>query len=137
MGFLEAGTARRRLRAVEPRHLGTEAAADGPALGRGRFRHPVVLHLFYVLKIPVSHPGGWLVVLTTRGIDGFTAVAQGAEPIVFQKVALHHAVRGHRPGLRLLVRSTTLPATHGIHLYWLRPNTIGCHHGHPGALHPR
>ncbi len=90
------------------------------------FGTPVVLHLFYVLKILLYILGGWLVVLTTRGIDGFTAVAQwGAEPIVFQKVVLYtmlFEVIGLGCGFGPL-NNRYLPPMGSI-LYWLRPNTI-------------
>ena len=39
------------------------------------FGTPVVMHLFYVVKILLYVLFAWLVVLTTRGIDGFTDVA--------------------------------------------------------------
>ncbi|MFN8226840.1 MAG: DUF3556 domain-containing protein [Mycobacterium sp.] len=90
------------------------------------FGTPVVLHLFYVLKILLYILGAWLVVLTTRGIDGFTAVAQwGAEPIVFQKVVLYtmlFEVIGLGCGFGPL-NNRYLPPMGSI-LYWLRPNTI-------------
>jgi hypothetical protein len=54
------------------------------------FGTPVVLHLFYVVKILLYVLAAWLIVLTTRGIDGFTNVASWyAEPIVFEKVVLY------------------------------------------------
>src|ERR1700733_1124235 len=54
------------------------------------FGTPVVLHLFYVVKIGLYVLGAWLIALSTRGIDGFTNVAQWyAEPIVFEKVVLY------------------------------------------------
>ena len=54
------------------------------------FGTPVVLHLFYVVKILLYILGGWLFALATKGIDGFTNVASWyAEPIVFQKVVLY------------------------------------------------
>lgn len=66
------------------------------------FGTPVLLHLFYVAKILLYVLVGWLIVLTTKGIDGFTdAAAWYAEPIVFEKVVLYTAVRGDRAGLRL------------------------------------
>jgi len=90
------------------------------------FGTPVVLHLFYVLKILLYILGAWLVVLTTRGIDGFAAVTQwGAEPIVFQKVVLYtmlFEVIGLGCGFGPL-NNRYLPPMGSI-LYWLRPNTI-------------
>ncbi len=51
---------------------------------------PVTLHLFYAVKVLLYILGGWSIVLATRGIDGFTNVAQWwSEPIVFQKVVLY------------------------------------------------
>ena len=51
------------------------------------FGTPVVLHLFYVVKILLYVLVAWLIVLTTTGLDGFTAVTSWyAEPIVYQKV---------------------------------------------------
>ena len=38
------------------------------------FGTPVVLHLFYVVKILLYILGGWLFALATKGIDGFTNV---------------------------------------------------------------
>lgn len=50
------------------------------------FGTPVVLHLFYVVKILLYIVGGWLVVLATAGVDGFTDVEQWwSEPVVFAK----------------------------------------------------
>ena len=90
------------------------------------FGTPVVLHLFYVVKILLYILGAWLVVLTTRGVDGFTAVTQwGAEPIVFQKVVLYtmlFEVVGLGCGFGPL-NNRYLPPMGSI-LYWLRPNTI-------------
>ena len=77
------------------------------------FGTPVVLHLFYVVKILLYILGGWLFALATKGIDGFTNVASWyAEPIVFREGrALHDAVRGHRAGLRLrAAEQPVLPA---------------------------
>ena len=39
------------------------------------FGTPVVLHLFYVVKILLYILGAWLFALATKGIDGFTDVA--------------------------------------------------------------
>ena len=90
------------------------------------FGTPVVLHLFYVVKILLYILGAWLVVLTTRGVDGFTAVANWwTEPIVFQKVVLYtmlFEVVGLGCGFGPL-NNRYLPPMGSI-LYWLRPNTI-------------
>lgn len=54
------------------------------------FGTPVVLHLFYVAKIAAYILGGWLVALSTAGVDGFFDVrAWYAEPIVFEKIVLY------------------------------------------------
>ena len=90
------------------------------------FGTPVVLHLFYVVKILLYILGGWLFALATKGIDGFTNVASWyAEPIVFEKVVLY-TMLFEVVGLGLRVRPAeqpVLPADGSI-LYWLRPNTI-------------
>ncbi|MFA5711980.1 DUF3556 domain-containing protein, partial [Mycolicibacterium sp.] len=68
----------------------------------------------------------WLVVLSTAGIDGFTAVGQWwTEPIVFQKVVLYtmlFEVVGLGCGFGPLNNRFFPPL--GSILYWLRPNTI-------------
>ena len=90
------------------------------------FGTPVVLHLFYVVKILLYVLGGWLIVLTTKGIDGFTDVASWyAEPIVFEKVVLYtmlFEVVGLGCGFGPLNNRFFPPM--GSILYWLRPNTI-------------
>lgn len=90
------------------------------------FGTPVALHLFYVLKICLYILGAWLVVLSTRGIDGFTAVADWwTEPIVFEKVVLYtmlFEVVGLGCGFGPLNNRFFPPM--GSILYWLRPNTI-------------
>ncbi|HEX5142632.1 MAG TPA: DUF3556 domain-containing protein [Mycobacterium sp.] len=90
------------------------------------FGTPVVLHLFYVVKIALYILGAWLVVLTTRGVDGFTQVAQWwTEPVVFEKVVLYtmlFEVVGLGCGFGPL-NNRYLPPMGSI-LYWLRPNTI-------------
>ncbi|MBX9642252.1 MAG: DUF3556 domain-containing protein, partial [Mycobacteriaceae bacterium] len=54
------------------------------------FGTPVVMHLFYVVKILLYVLVAWLIVLSTKGIDGFTNVRSWyAEPIVFEKVVLY------------------------------------------------
>ena len=67
------------------------------------FGTPVVLHLFYVVKILLYILGGWLIALTTTGIDGFTnvgVVVRRADRLREGR-ALHDAVRGRRARLRL------------------------------------
>jgi hypothetical protein len=90
------------------------------------FGTPVVLHLFYVVKIALYILGAWLVVLTTRGVDGFTQVAHWwTEPVVFEKVVLYtmlFEVVGLGCGFGPL-NNRYLPPMGSI-LYWLRPNTI-------------
>ncbi|HZU49967.1 MAG TPA: DUF3556 domain-containing protein [Mycobacterium sp.] len=90
------------------------------------FGTPVALHLFYVLKIGLYILGGWLFALTTKGIDGFTAVGSWwSEPIVFEKVVLYtmlFEVVGLGCGFGPLNNRFFPPM--GSVLYWLRPNTI-------------
>jgi hypothetical protein len=90
------------------------------------FGTPVVLHLFYVVKILLYILGAWLVALATKGIDGFTNVASWyAEPIVFQKVVLYtmlFEVVGLGCGFGPLNNRFFPPM--GSILYWLRPGTI-------------
>jgi len=90
------------------------------------FGTPVVLHLFYVVKILLYILGGWLFALATKGIDGFTNVASWyAEPIVYQKVVFYtmlFEVIGLGCGFGPLNNRFFPPM--GSILYWLRPNTI-------------
>lgn len=90
------------------------------------FGTPVVMHLFYVVKIALYILGAWLIVLTTAGIDGFTNVSSWyAEPIVYQKVVLYtmlFEVVGLGCGFGPLNNRFFPPM--GSILYWLRPNTI-------------
>ena len=90
------------------------------------FGTPVVLHLFYAVKIVLYILAAWLIVLTTKGIDGFTNVASWyAEPIVFEKVVLFtmlFEVTGLGCGFGPLNNRFFPPM--GSILYWLRPNTI-------------
>jgi hypothetical protein len=90
------------------------------------FGTPGVLHLFYVVKILLYVLVAWLIVLSTDGIDGFTAVATWyAEPIVFQKVVLYtmlFEVVGLGCGFGPLNNRFFPPM--GSILYWLRPKTI-------------
>jgi Transmembrane protein of unknown function (DUF3556) len=90
------------------------------------FGTPVVLHLFYVVKIALYVLGAWLLALATKGIDGFTNVGQWwSEPIVFQKVVLYtmlFEVVGLGCGFGPLNNRFFPPM--GSILYWLRPKTI-------------
>jgi hypothetical protein len=90
------------------------------------FGTPVVLHLFYVVKILLYVLVAWLIVLTTTGIDGFTNVGQWyAEPIVFEKVVLYtmlFEVVGLGCGFGPLNNRFFPPM--GSALYWLRPKTV-------------
>jgi hypothetical protein len=90
------------------------------------FGTPVVLHLFYVLKIAAYVLVAWLIVLSTDGIDGFTHVKDWyAEPIVFEKVVLFtmlFEVVGLGCGFGPLNNRFFPPM--GSILYWLRPGTI-------------
>ena len=90
------------------------------------FGTPVVMHLFYVVKIALYILGAWLIVLTTAGIDGFTNVSSWyAEPIVYQKVVFYtmlFEVVGLGCGFGPL--NTRFFPPMGSILYWLRPNTI-------------
>jgi hypothetical protein len=90
------------------------------------FGTPVLLHLFYVVKIGLYILAAWLLALTTTGIDGFTNVAHWyAEPIVFEKVVLYtmlFEVVGLGCGFGPLNNRFFPPM--GSILYWLRPDTI-------------
>lgn len=90
------------------------------------FGTPMVLHLFYVVKIALYILGGWLFALATRGIDGFAGVGSWwSEPIVFEKVVLYtllFEVIGLGCGFGPLNNRFFPPM--GSILYWLRPNTI-------------
>lgn len=90
------------------------------------FGTPVVLHLFYVVKILLYVLLACLFALATKGIDGFTNVAHWyAEPIVFEKVVLYtmlFEVVGLGCGFGPLNNRFFPPM--GSILYWLRPNTI-------------
>jgi hypothetical protein len=90
------------------------------------FGTPVLLHLFYVVKIALYILAAWLVALTTTGINGFTNVGQWyAEPIVFEKVVLYtmlFEVVGLGCGFGPLNNRFFPPM--GSILYWLRPGTI-------------
>ncbi|MUL45851.1 DUF3556 domain-containing protein [Mycobacterium sp. CBMA293] len=90
------------------------------------FGTPVALHLFYVVKIGLYILGGWLIALSTKGIDGFANVAAWwTEPIVFEKVVLYtmlYEVIGLGCGFGPLNNRFFPPL--GSILYWLRPKTI-------------
>jgi hypothetical protein len=93
------------------------------------FGTPVVLHLFYVVKIGLYILAAWLLALTTQGLGGlagFTNVAHWyAEPIVFEKVVLYtmlFEVVGLGCGFGPLNNRFFPPL--GSILYWLRPGTI-------------
>ena len=90
------------------------------------FGTPVVLHLFYVLKVVAYVLAAWLIVLSTDGIDGFTQFKQWYdEPIVYQKVVLFtmfFEVVGLGCGFGPLNNRFSPPM--GSILYWLRPGTI-------------
>ncbi|MBV5245969.1 DUF3556 domain-containing protein [Mycolicibacterium sp. PAM1] len=90
------------------------------------FGTPVVIHLFYVVKILLYVLVAWLIVLSTSGIDGFTDVAAWYhEPIVYQKVVFYtmlFEVVGLGCGFGPLNNRFFPPM--GSVLYWLRPRTI-------------
>ena len=90
------------------------------------FGTPVVLHLFYVAKVAAYILGGWLVALSTAGVDGFLDVGEWyAEPIVFQKIVLYtmlFEVIGLGCGFGPLNNRFRPPM--GSILYWVRPETI-------------
>jgi hypothetical protein len=90
------------------------------------FGTPVLLHLFYVVKIALYILAAWLLALSTTGITGFTDVVQWyAEPIVFEKVVLYtmlFEVVGLGCGFGPLNNRFFPPL--GSILYWLRPGTI-------------
>ncbi|MEV4123450.1 DUF3556 domain-containing protein [Nocardia sp. NPDC049707] len=90
------------------------------------FGTPVALHLFYVGKICLYILGGWLIALSTKGIDGFTNIDEWwSEPIVFEKVVLYtllFEVVGLGCGFGPLNNRFFPPM--GSILYWLRPKTI-------------
>jgi hypothetical protein len=90
------------------------------------FGTPIVLHLFYVVKILLYVLAAWLIVLSTDGIGGFTNVATWyLEPIVYQKVVFFtmlFEVVGMGCGFGPLNNRFFPPM--GSILYWLRPATI-------------
>lgn len=93
------------------------------------FGTPLILHLFYLVKIGLYILGGWLFVSSTTGLGGFagfTAVSHWSrEPIVVEKVVLYtmlFEVIGLGCGFGPLNNRFFPPM--GSILYWLRPNTI-------------
>ncbi|MBW0018769.1 MAG: DUF3556 domain-containing protein [Mycobacterium sp.] len=90
------------------------------------FGTPVVMHLFYVVKILLYILGAWLFALTTKGINGFAGVASWwSEPIVFEKVVLYtmlFEVIGLGCGFGPLNNRFFPPM--GSILYWMRFGTI-------------
>jgi hypothetical protein len=90
------------------------------------FGTPVVLHLFYVVKIACYVLGAWLFALSADGVDGFLNVREWyAEPIVFEKVVLYtmlFEVVGLGCGFGPLNNRYMPPL--GSILYWVRPETI-------------
>ncbi len=104
------------------------------------FGTPVVLHLFYVVKILLYILGAWLIALSTAGIDGFTNVASWyAEPVVFEKVVLYtmlFEVVGLGCGFGP-------PSTTGSSRRWARsctgcgPTRSGSHRGRTASRSPK
>jgi hypothetical protein len=94
------------------------------------FGTPVVLHLFYVVKILLYVLVAWLIVLLSTkglgGLAGFTNLTHWyAEPIVFEKVVLYtmlFEVIGLGCGFGPLNNRFFPPM--GSALYWLRPRTV-------------
>src|SRR3954447_10886155 len=90
------------------------------------FGTPVVLHLFYVVKILLYVLAGALFAVATSGLGGLADVKDWYdEPIVFQKVVLFtmlFEVVGLGCGFGPLNNRFVPPM--GSILYWLRPRTI-------------
>jgi hypothetical protein len=90
------------------------------------FGTPVVLHLFYVVKILLYVFVGALFALATKGIDGFTNIGTWwSEPIVYEKAVLYtmlFEVVGLGCGFGPLNNRFWPPL--GSIIYWLRPKTI-------------
>ncbi|GED96888.1 DUF3556 domain-containing protein [Gordonia crocea] len=90
------------------------------------FGTPVVLHLFYALKILAYAAVALLIVLATPGIGGLGEIDQWwTEPIVFEKIVLFtmlFEVIGLGCGFGPLNNRFFPPM--GSILYWLRPGTI-------------
>ena len=87
---------------------------------------PLIIHLFYAVKIVLYILGAALFALATKGIDGFSNIAQWwSEPIVFQKAILFtmlFEVLGLGCSFGPLAGRYNPPM--GSVLYWLRPGTI-------------
>ena len=123
---------------ARPRHLARGARQERM---RPLVRHfaevgfgtPDVVVLIYVVKIALYVLVGWLLVLTTPGIDGFTAVADWwRDPIVFYKaVRLDDALRGARPRLRLRPAQPAVPARRSAR------SSTGCGPGPSGSRRGR
>ena len=94
--------------------------------GEVGFGSPDVVTLVYVVKIGVYVLVGWLLILSTPGIDGFTSFQDWwREPIVFYKAVVWtmlFEVLGLGCGFGPLNLRFTPPL--GSFLYWLRPRTI-------------
>ena len=91
------------------------------------FGTPVVLHLFYVVKILLYILGGWLFALTTRGIDGFTDVALLVRPsrsCSRRSCSTRCCSRSIGLGCGFGPLNNRFFPPMGSILYWLRPNTI-------------
>ncbi|WP_232677415.1 DUF3556 domain-containing protein [Nocardioides sp. R-C-SC26] len=90
------------------------------------FGSPDVLIVFYLLKIVVYAAVGWVLVLSTPGIDGAFAVGDwGTDPTVLYKFVLWtmlFEVLGLGCGFGPLNLRFIPPM--GAFLYWLRPGTI-------------
>jgi Transmembrane protein of unknown function (DUF3556) len=90
------------------------------------FGTPLVMHVMYGVKIALYIFGGWLFAWSTKGIDGFTDVANWwSEPIVFQKAVLY-TMLFEVVGLGCCfgpLAGRYFPPIGSI-LYWLRPGTI-------------
>jgi hypothetical protein len=90
------------------------------------FGTPLVLHLFYVVKILLYIAVGLLIAGTTSGLGGFSQIGTWwDEPIVFQKVVIYtllFEVVGLGCGFGPLNNRYVPPM--GSALYWLRPKTI-------------
>ncbi len=93
---------------------------------RHGFGTPDVMVVFYFVKIVLYVLVGWLLVLSTPGIDGFTDFSAWWEnPVVFYKFVLWtmlFEVLGLGCGFGPLNLRFLPPL--GSFLYWLRPNTI-------------
>jgi hypothetical protein len=94
--------------------------------GEVGFGSPDVVTLVYVVKIAIYVLVGWLLILSTPGIDGFFSVSDWwRDPIVFYKAVVWtmlFEVLGLGCGFGPLNLRFTPPL--GSFLYWLRPGTI-------------